>query len=57
MNYWRVVGLLFLLAGFGTANAGLITTSASGNLMFECLGGETGRRSKSSDWEHPRSTS
>ena len=42
MNYRRVVGLLFLLAGFGTANAGLITTSASGNLMFEYLGGEAG---------------
>lgn len=30
------------LVGFGTANASLITTSASDNLMFEYLGGEAG---------------
>lgn len=45
MTCRRIVGLLFvlvLLVGFGPANASLITTSASGNLMFEYLGGEAG---------------
>ncbi|HRD89845.1 MAG TPA: PEP-CTERM sorting domain-containing protein [Accumulibacter sp.] len=45
MTYRRFVGLLLVLVqlvGLSTANASLITTSASGNLMFEYLGGEAG---------------
>lgn len=45
MTCRRIVGLLFVLVhlvGFAPANASLITTSASGNLMFEYLGGEAG---------------